>query len=303
MTAAHRLPAEWTGAAALPPRVWSLRETRGELGLSIAQQDCVSYAVRQTHKGYMRVLRPHYMDDSGQVYYTSINPGGGYFGGDDYRVDLYVGKNASLLFTDQSATTVYKTPDDYCLQEVNVALGPGAVLEYVPSQLIVYRNATFHQHLRVDMDPTASLLYTEIVTPGWSPDQELFQYDEVRVRAAINVDGEPAVLDNLLVRPGKTSPQRSSLLFLEDKTHLGMLTAVDRRVDKETISEVRDVLERAEYRARTPVQWAATRTDGPGLALRILGTHTDDIKMLLYAVANHLRSTWRGQPPLTLRKY
>lgn len=287
----------------LPPRLWPLRELRGQLGLSIVEEEERSYAKRQMHQGYSRVLRPHYMDDSGQVYYTMINPGGGYFGGDDYRIDLQVGENASLLLTDQSATTVYKTPDNYCSQELNVLLEPGAVLEYVPSQLILYRNATFHQYLRVDMAPTASLLLTEIITPGWSPDQGLFQYDEVRLRTAVNVNGAPALLDNLLVRPGRGSLNQDPLLFLEDKTHLGTLTAVDRRIDTHVVLRIREILRAQAEKARTPLQWAATCTDGPGLSVRVLGMHTDDIKPLLHAVINYLRREWRKQEPLVLRKY
>lgn len=296
------LPAELIDSASLPPRLWDLRDLRGQLGLDVAVQDSRSYVRRQSHSGFLRVIRPHYLDGSGQAFLTMINPGGGYFGGDDYRIDVHLDEDASLLLTDQSATTVYKTPGDYCLQEVNVSLAAGAVLEYLPSQVIPFRDATYHQHLRVSMDPTATFLSTEIITPGWSPDRGQFEYDEVRLRSAISVGGRPVLLDNLLVRPGSHSHEADSLLFLEDMTHLGTLTAIDARIDDEVLALVRQVLAERAAAATQPLRFAATCTGGPGLSVRVIGTHTDDITACLHGVADALRARWRGQGPLQLRK-
>lgn len=295
-------PDEITEAAALPPRLWEPRPYVGEMGFAIEQRDGRSFAKRQTHKGMSRVVRPHYLDDSGQVYYTMINPGGGFFGGDDYRIDVAVGEDASFLLTDQSATTVYKTPDDYCMQEVNIALAPGAVLEFLPSQLIAYTNATYKQFLRVDMAPTSTLVFADIITPGWAADGTQFTFDEVHVRSAINVDGKPAILDNLRVRPGTGMLTKDSLLFLEDKTHLGTLTAVDRRIDDDTVKAVREEMAVRAADTATEVRWAVSASDAPGLSVRAIGTHTDDIRHVLYAAADLLRAEHRSQGPVRLRK-
>ena len=140
------------------------------------------------------MLRPHYLDRSGQVTYTVINPGGAYFGADAYLLDVAVDRDASLALTTQSATKVYRTPQGPASQEMTVRLGPGAVLEYVPDQLIVYRGGSYIQRTRVDMDPAASLLLAEVVTPGWSPSGESFAYDELRMRTEVWVlpPGAPA---------------------------------------------------------------------------------------------------------------
>lgn len=296
------LPIHRTEAAQLPPRLWPLRNVIGSLGLSIEHGTPRDFARRQTHDGYMRITRPHYVDDSGQVYYTVMNPGGGFFGGDDYRMDIHVGEDASLLLTDQSATTVYKTPDDYCMQEMNIVLDKGALFEWMPCQLIAYKGATYHQNVRVDMHPEATLMMAEVVTPGWAPDGSHFMYDEVRVRSAINVAGEPKVLDNLIVRPGTGEFEKNTLLFLEDQTHLGTLTVVDRRMDKDLVTRVREVAEEAAEASSTKLRWAASITEGPGLAMRVIGSHTYDIQKLLYTVVSFLRGEFGGYGPLNLRR-
>ncbi|MFN3925244.1 MAG: urease accessory protein UreD, partial [Pseudarthrobacter sp.] len=48
----------------------------GELQLVISERRGRSVAAHQFHRGALRVLRPHYLDDSGQVCYVVVNPGG-----------------------------------------------------------------------------------------------------------------------------------------------------------------------------------------------------------------------------------
>ncbi|MBA4103208.1 MAG: urease accessory protein, partial [Arthrobacter sp.] len=48
----------------------------GRLELRVAVRGQRSVAAHQYHQGALRVLRPHYLDDSGQVCYVVVNPGG-----------------------------------------------------------------------------------------------------------------------------------------------------------------------------------------------------------------------------------
>lgn len=283
------------------PRFHTLREPMGRLDLHVAQRQDRSVAIKQFHQGALRVMRPHYLDVSGQVCYTIINPGGAYFGGDDYHLSVRVDEGASLLLTGQSATKVYKTPGNYALQDFEITLGPGAVLEYVPDQLIAYEGATFSQHMRVNMDSTASLFSAEIITPGWSPTGRPFTYDEVRVRTSVSVDGELTVIDNLLARPGTGELTADTLLFLEDQTHVATVLAMDQGIDGEFLDDLREHLDSVTF--STPVRHGATLTPGHGLAVRAIGTYTEDLYLLVSTVANFLRARLRNQGPLHLRKY
>lgn len=288
----------------LPPRLHELRAPIGELELNIARAGDRSVAATQSFQGALRVFRPHYLDRSGQVCYTVVNPGGGYLGGDDYRLRITVDADAALLLTSQAATRVYKTPGDHVTQETEVILGPNAVFEYIPDQLILYRGAKYAQYMNVAMDKSASFLATEILTPGWAPDGSLFSYDEARIRTAVNVDHALAVVENFLVRPGSSDFAESALVFLEGKTHLATLLALDHRIDEQLLVEVRQIMDEfVATEATTEVLCAVTLTDGPGLAIRAIGTYTQDLYHLQTRVANHLRRVWRNQGPLHLRKY
>ncbi|MFQ4150207.1 urease accessory protein UreD [Arthrobacter sp. LAPM80] len=285
-------------AAATVGRLAAPDKWAGTLSLDIDRRESRSIAVRQFHDGALRILRPHYLDNSGQVCYVVINPGGAFLGGDKYLIEVSVADGADLLLTTQSATKVYRTPRDRAEQHMHVRLEGRARLELLPDPLIVYREASYGQVTCVDMDPTASLVMAEVVTPGWSPDGRLFRYDEIRMRNEISIGGRLTVLDNLLIRPGTGSPVDSSC-FMQHYTHLGSLLVMDGRVDASLIDELHALLAPIDPQG----QLGITLLEGPGLALRALSHATEPLNSMLATAVDHLRLRWYGQEALNLRKY
>ena len=286
-----------TGSATVG-RLGTHGEWAGTLSLVIDRRDGSSIAVSQFHDGALRILRPHYLDESGQVCYVIINPGGAYLGGDKYLIEVALADGADLLLTTQSATKVYRTPNNRAEQHMRLSLGAGARLELLPDPLIAYREATYAQVTTVDMDSTASLVMAEVVTPGWSPDGELFRYDEIRMRNEISIGGRLTVLDNLLIRPGSGSPVDSTC-FMAEYTHLASLLVMDARVDQALVDELHVLL----APKNDGGQLGLTLLDGPGLALRALSHSTERLNEMLAAAVDLLRKLWHGQEPLNLRKY
>ena len=115
-------------------------------------------------------MRPIYLDDTGQVCYFLINPGGGYVDGDTYRMEITVEEEAELLLTTQSATKVYRTPNKPVVQETELILKKNSVLEYIPDPLIGYRDASYKQKNVIRMEQGSTLIYSDMLTPGWSPE-------------------------------------------------------------------------------------------------------------------------------------
>lgn len=273
-------------------------EWAGRLSLDIGQRAGRSIAVRQFHDGALRILRPHYLDGTGQVCYVVINPGGAYLGGDKYLIEVDVAPGSDLLLTTQAATKVYRTPGSRAEQHMHLRLGAGARMELLPDPLIAYRGASYSQVTTIDMDPTASLIMAEVVTPGWSPDGRLFRYDEIRLRNEISMGGRLTVLDNLLIRPAEGSPM-DSMSFMDVHTHLGSMLVMDARVDATLIDELHSALAPLELQG----QLGITLLDGPGLALRALSGATEPLNEVLAVAVNLLRRRWHGQESLNLRKY
>jgi urease accessory protein len=272
----------------------------GRLELALAPRGGRTVAVHQFHSGALRVLRPHHLDGSGQPCFVVVNPGGGYLGGDRYELDVTVAAGGTALVTTQSATRVYRTPAAPARQDVRFALGPGAVLEYLPDQLIAYQDADYVQRTTVEMDPTACLVAGEVVTPGWAPDGTPFRYRGVVLRTEVLMGGRTAVLDNLWLRPGEDDV--ADLGFLEGRSHLGSLLVVDPRVDRALVDRVHDLLAAAEDRV-PGLRCGVSGLPVPGLVVRALGPGSDELTGLLLDVSALLRAQWTGQPRVALRKY
>jgi urease accessory protein len=248
-------------------------------------------------------LRPHYLDDSGQVCYVMVNPGGAYLGADLYVIDVEVGDGARLLLTTQSATKIYRTPGSFAEQRMSLRLGEGAQLELAPDQLIAYREASYRQRTHITVRPSSSLVMAEVVTPGWSPDGASFRYEELRLRNEIHVetpDGTGLLaLDNLLIRPPLNDV--TGMGFMEGYSHLGSLVVVDARVDQALADELHALT--SGHDAYTGVSLTASVGGTTGLVLRSLSNSTEELNRLLGACTALLRDRWHGQAPLNLRKY
>lgn len=279
------------------------RPERGHLELLITKRRGKSIASKQFHQGALRILRPHYLDDSGQVCFVLVNPGGAYLGADLYVLDVEVGDGAKLLLTTQSATKVYRTPGSFAEQRMRLRLGVGAQLELAPDQLIAYREASYRQNTHITVKPSSSLVMAEVVTPGWSPDGVSFRYEELRLRTEIHVDAagqtQLLALDNVLIRPAHNDV--TGMSFMEGFSHLGSLIVVDARVDQALADELHHIT--AGHDAYTGVSLTAPRAGTAGLVLRSLSNSTGELNRLLGACTALLRDRWYGQAPLNLRKY
>lgn len=293
-------PTAFTGTG-LDPSPFEGHQLTGELRLRVGSRNGRDIATAQYHQGALRVLRPHYLDDTAQVCYTVVNPGGGYLGADQYGIEIEVEGGSSLLLTTQSATKVYRTPQGEAVQRMVIRLGAGAVLEYLPDQLIAYKEASYRQQTVVDMAADASLVLCEVLTPGWSRDGKLFRYDQLRLRTEVRVDGQLRALDNLWVQPA--AQPVDSLLYLQGSTHVGMLLAVDARIDRELVEQLRELSYAVASEQREPVHVGISETPGPGLAVRTLADSTEATNAVLLAIVNELRRRFRGQNLVNLRKY
>jgi urease accessory protein len=276
----------------------------GRLELQVAVRGQRSVAVHQYHQGALRVLRPHYLDGSGQVCYVLVNPGGAYLGADLFVLDIEVQAGAGLLLTTQSATKIYRTPGSFAEQRMTLRLGAGARLELVPDQLIAYREASYRQNTYITVRPSSSLVMAEVVTPGWSPDGASFRYEELRLRNEIVVEtdqdgGRLLALDNLLIRP--PAGDVTGLGYMEGFSHLGSLVVVDARVNQALADELHALT--ADRNAHTGISLTRSLAGTTGLVLRSLSHSTEELNRLLGACTALLRDRWQGQQPLNLRKY
>ncbi len=104
---------------------------------------------------------------------------GGILQGDRYSLEIDVEADASAHVTTQSATKIQSMDANYAAQVQTIRLQEGAYLEYIPEPIIPYRDSRFITDTRIEIHPSATLLYSEILVPGrrYHHPDEYFGFD------------------------------------------------------------------------------------------------------------------------------
>src|SRR5919107_5270743 len=123
--------------------------------------------------------RALYLEESlpSMAYMYIISPSGGILQGDRYRMDITLKNNAFFHLTTQGATRLYRMDKNYATQLVNITVGEGCYFEYIPDQIIPYRNSRFYQNVTLNTHDNSTMVYSEIVVPGRVGSGESFEYD------------------------------------------------------------------------------------------------------------------------------
>ncbi len=121
----------------------------------------------------LKLLRASHHED-GRCELPLLHTAGGLVGGDQLAIEIRLGEGSSALLTSVAAQKVYgsigrsqRSPaGDWARQRLNVTLEPGADLEWLPQEMVLYANGLFEQHTRVDLAPGASWLGAEVTRLG-----------------------------------------------------------------------------------------------------------------------------------------
>lgn len=249
-------------------------------------------------QGAFKLQRPIYHNGGMIPCYYVLNPGGGYLDGDAYRMNVTLEEGAELTLTTQSATKVYKTPRTYAYQETNFHLKKDSYLEYLPDALIAYQDAKYIQKNVVYMEKGATLLYSDILTPGWSPEGKKFSYEQLRLKTEIYMDNELAAYDHIKLEPG--AQQMGELGFMEGYTHLGSFIVVGDRTDEALLDQLYETLAAEED---ADFAFGISRLPVPGFTIRIMANYTQVIEKLIHDCHHVITTEWYDRKPSFLRKY
>lgn len=231
-------------------------------------------------------------------YYFLITMGGGFVEGEEYEVMVEVRDNAGAVLTSQAPTYVFRSLDhETTKQNIQLKVGHHATLEFLMDDLLPYKDAIFKQKTTIQLQEDSNLIYLDGVTSGWSPEDQPFQYESIRLDTKILMDGRLVVSDHFISEPHEYEDVNHLGLF-EHYTNYNTLLVVNPDIDDEYIESMRDVLDQLEVQAT----YGISKLEVPGFAMRILGETMDDNKALIFECANKVRQDLFGEPAYELRK-
>lgn len=232
------------------------------------------------------------------AYMYIISPSGGILQGDRYRMDITLTNHASAHITTQGATRIYRMEKNYATQIVNFNVDEGCYFEYIPDQVIPFRDSRFYQEVNLHVHDNATLLYSEIITPGRvESGGERFAYDICYMKViARNQANNLRFIDVAILEPKK----RNMKLFgiLSGYEVVGSMYVLTNKKVQEINSEVN-----ANLKAFGNVYAGATILPGnSGVMVRMLGQTANDLRAAIFEVVRTVRKILLDAPFSGIRK-
>jgi urease accessory protein len=226
--------------------------------------------------------RALYLEESlpSMAYIYIMSPSGGILQGDRYRMDIVLKNKACAHITTQGATRVYRMERNYATQIVNVVVDEGCYLEFVPDQIIPFRDSRFYQTVNLKVHDNGTMIYSEMIVPGRVASGESFQYDICYMKAlAKNQKDTLRFIDIAILEPKKRNLNTVGILGTFDvvgSTYI--LTKAD------YLKELKDEINSGLQKFTHFSGGASILPHNSGVIVRMLGNVASDIRNAIYEI-------------------
>ena len=247
--------------------------------------------------------RAMYLEESlpAMAYVYIVSPSGGILQGDRYRIDITLDNNTLAHVTTQGATRIYKMEKNYASQIINITVGEGSFFEYIPDQIIPFRNSRFYQEVELNVHDNATMIYSEVIVPGRVASGEAFEYDICYIKTVgKNHLGRPRFMDTVKLEPKNENLRAEGILGNFKVVGTTYIITKDFHLKdlQYEISEKIKVLEvKGKISGGTSILPARQ-----GIIIRILGNSTEDVKKIIFEVVNIARKQIVGASFSGIRK-
>ncbi|MER7245554.1 urease accessory protein UreD [Kribbella sp. NPDC000426] len=303
----------WCTPSALPPEVLAYgADVEGALGvgaagklgvldLQLASRAGTTRVVGQYQRSPLYVYRPIYLDPvrPDMAFVFMQQQGDGLVQGDRYRTDIDCGPGTAVHLTTQAATKVFRARDNFATQLVNLRVGEGAVLEYLPDPVIPFAGSRLYQRTCLTVADDATVILGEVLLPGRTARSEAFDYDLYWADTeARDPHGTLLFSDRLRLRPGELDDPRSPAVLGRHDVLASLYVISPRMSSAALVTELREAL------ADVPdvLSGATELPAGRGAAVRILGGTSRAVRAAMHCAWERARIRLLGAPIPNLRK-
>ena len=232
---------------------------------------------------YMQKALHYDMDYPSMAHLFVLSPSGGILQGDRYRMDVQLKNNAISHITTQGATRIYKMESNYATHQVTLNLKNNSYLEFIPEQIIPYKNSRFYQKTNLDIDDSSTGVYSETIVPGRIAMGEMFDFDVCYLKTEGRINEKTQFRDSSLLMPQTQKIQ--SLGMFDDKT---LLTSVYVFTKKYT-SKINDLINEIFSNIEDVSGGASILPNDYGGSVRVLGNSSEDQKTIIYEILKIIR--------------
>ena len=226
----------------------------------------------------------HYdLDYPSMAHVFILSPSGGILQGDRYRMDVELKNNAISHLTTQGSTRIYKMESNYATHMVTLNLKDNSYLEFIPEQIIPYKNSRFYQKTNLDIDESSTVVYSETIVPGRIAMGEMFDFDVCYLKTEGKINGKTKFRDSSLLTP-KTQKIHALTMF-DNKT---ILTSVY-VLTKKDVTKINDLINELFSNMENMSGGSSLMPNDSGISIRILGNSSEDQKITIYEILKIIR--------------
>lgn len=180
----------------LPRTAFSNPGWQARLTLGLQRQGPRTILARRAHQGPLQVQRPFYPEGETVCHVALLHPPGGVVGGDELRIAIALDASAQALLTTPAAGKFYRSAGPLARQTQHLTVAPGAALEWLPQENIVYAGARVHALTHIELHGDARFFGWEILCLGRPAAGERFTTGDCRQDLELWRDGEPLYLEH-----------------------------------------------------------------------------------------------------------
>ena len=236
------------------------------------------------------VQRAMYLEETlpAMAYVYIVSPSGGILQGDRYHIDIKLGSNTFAHVTTQGATRIYKMEKNYASQIININVEEKAYFEYIPDQIIPFRNSRFYQEVNLNVHDNATMIYSEVIVPGRIASGEAFEYDICYMKTVgRNQLGKTRFIDVVKLNPKNKNLMTEGILGkfkVVGTTYIVTKESYVQDLQNEISDRIKSVEGRRKISSGTSVLPARQ-----GIIIRILGNSAEDVKKIMFEVVRTSR--------------
>lgn len=253
---------------------------------------------RASAQAPLKIQRPFYPEGVDICHGVMLHTAGGVVGGDRLSITVQVHPQAKALLTTAAAAKIYgkgrqAQPGQSSHQDVSLDIAPGACLEWLPQETIVFDGARYHQSLTVRLAEDALWMGWDVTRLGRSARGERFQSGEWRSHTQIWQGDrllwiDPQYLD-------ANSPSMQSRHGLSGYPVVGTFVMAGQIADKAWVEAARQAWTEQQSRKPSDAEAGVTRLQA-GMICRYRGYSTAEARQWFTTVWHEWRSPLLHRP-------
>jgi urease accessory protein len=292
-----------------------MSEVSGEIVAEFAAHEGRTELIRKFHTSPLKIAKTFryeneqlsadgkHLDQLG-VYLMDSSPG--LMSGDHYELNFHLQKGASVFLTNQSFTKVHPSMKQGSTQRQTIVVEEGALLEYMPEPLMLFKDSCYRGETEVRMEPGAVFMMSELLCPGRTQRGEKFHYKRYGNRLKIFNKEELIFYQNQVIVPETMNLQSPG--SWEAETHLGSLYIFSNTIRQTHVDELLAALDEVNpFAENNPgglslVRYGASLTYKHGLVLSVMGLHAWQLQRVISLAWGIMRSNLLSIAPLIVNK-